>query len=100
MIVAEYSCPHHDRFEVIEDHEAQDHRPCPVCGTDAPWCISAPAIKPNYASTTQGTGSTERPPGFMSTSALADGMKRSEWREASAKRRKARIRKIVKERLG
>lgn len=100
MIVAEYYCPHHERFEVLESVEAQDERDCPECGTPSPYCISAPSIKPNYASVTQGKGSTERPPGFVSTEAIADGMKTSDYREALAKQRKDRVRAHVRGKLG
>jgi hypothetical protein len=100
MIVAEYWCPHHERFEVLEEREAHDSRPCPTCETDSPWCMSAPAIKPSYAGvSTTGSGSSERPPGFISTSALADGMKHSEYREAISKRRKERIRAHVRSKI-
>lgn len=97
MILVEYECPHHERFEYLESHEAQDSRPCPVCEADSSYVISAPAIKPNYASVT--TGKSERPAGFLSTSAIADGMSTSDYKAEISKRRKERLRSHIKERL-
>lgn len=99
MILVEYCCPHHGRFEWLEQHEAHDSRACEICGTDSPWAISAPAIKPNTTSVTTGTGSTERPDGFMSTSALADGMTRAEWKAEQSKHRKERLREHVRSKI-
>jgi len=99
-IVVEYDCPHHGRFEVIEDHEPQDDRPCPDCECDSPYVLSAPSIRTPLASVTSGKGSSERPPGFISTSALADGMKQSEYRERVAQQRRERIRQHVRSKLG
>lgn len=99
MIMCEYECPHHGRFEYIEPIEAQDNRECPTCGNDAPYVISAPAIKPNYGSVTQGKGDSERPPGFVSTAALADGMSTNEYKERVAAARKEKIRQHVRSKI-
>jgi hypothetical protein len=100
VIVAEYWCPHHERFEVIEEHEPRDSRPCPTCEAESLYCISAPAIKGSYASTTTtGTSTSERPPGFLSTSAIADGMPTSEYKAALSTRRKERIRAHVRSKI-
>lgn len=99
-IVCEYDCPHHGRFEHIEEHEPQDDRPCPECGADSPYVLSAVSVRPSYASVTTGRDSSERPPGFISTSALADGMKPSEYRERLAEQRRERIRQHVRSKLG
>lgn len=99
MILVEYECPHHGRFEYLESHEAQDSRPCAECECESPYVISAPAVKPNYASVTQGKSDTERPPGFVSTSALADGMSVNEYKERLSKRRKEKIRSHVRSKL-
>ena len=98
MIVAEYWCPHHERFEVIEPHEAQDSRDCPECGTDAPYVISAPSIR--APGTTVTTGKSERPAGFLSTSEIADGMSTSDYKAAIGKRRKERLRQYVRSKIG
>lgn len=97
MILAEYECTDHGRFEVIEDHEAQDTRPCPECGNASAWCFPAPSIKPNYASVTQ--GKRERPAGFLSTEAIADGMSTSEYKAKLGERRKERIRAHVRSKI-
>lgn len=99
MILVEYECPHCGRFEYLEQYEPHDERDCTTCGTLSPFVISAAAIKPSYASATQGKGSSERPPGFVSTEALADGMKQSEYRAKLAERRKEKIRAHVRSKL-
>lgn len=100
MILVEYCCPHHGRFEWLEPHEAHDSRACEICGTDAPWVMSAPSIKPSVASVESGRSSSERPKDYLSTSAIADGMTRSEWQAEQNKRRKERIREHVRSKLG
>ena len=99
MIACDYECPHHGRFEILEDVEARDDRPCPQCDCDSPYCFPAPSIKPNYASTT--TGRSEKPAGFLSTSEIADGrMTVNEYKAEKAKRRKEFVRKSVRDKLG
>ena len=99
MIMVEYECPHHGRFDYLEDIEAQDDRPCPECENASPYVISAPSVKPNYGSVTQGKGDTERPKDFVSTSALADGMSVNEYKERLSKARKERIRQHVRSKI-
>lgn len=98
MIIVEYECPHCGRFEYLEAVAADDERECITCGTLSPFVMSAPSIKPSYASVTQ--GKSERPAGFLSTERLADGMKLSEFKAERAKRRKERIRRHVRSKIG
>lgn len=99
MILVEYDCPHCGRFEYLEEYEPHDERDCITCGSLSQFVISATAIKPNYASATTGKDTSERPPGFVSTSAIADGMKPSEYRAKLAEQRKEKIRKHVRSKL-
>ncbi len=105
LVVLEYICPVHGRFESLEPRAtAPDSRPCPFvypgdpeglcqcgcnddesCEMKSPWSPSAPKTKIQYGTALRG-GSDERPPGALDTRPLAEGMSHQEW---SAKTRKA-----------
>ena len=99
MILVEYECAHCGVFEFLEERAALDERDCPTCTAPSHWVMSAPKIKPNYASTTT-TGKTQKPEGYLSTEAIADGMSVTAFKAERDKRRKERIRKIVRSKIG
>lgn len=79
MIVQEYTCPEHGKFDLLEDCNSEETpRPCPRCGATSPYCISAPATKIPVGVVVSGK-SDERPPNALDTRPLADGMSSSEW---------------------
>jgi len=99
MIACDYECPHHGRFEILEDREAAIDRDCPTCGQPSPYCFPAPAVTAKLAEATQGRSS--KPAGFLSTSEIADGrMSVGGYKAEISKRRKERIRRHVRSKLG
>ncbi len=104
LIVMEYMCPEHGRFESLEPRAtAPDSLPCPEidphdvdCGLASPWSPSAP--KPHMAVGVVQTGSSvERPPTALDTRPLADGMKLSEWKKREQHKDRVAVRdKLIK----
>ena len=112
LVVAEYECPFHGRFEATvkrdERGDAPEAQPCPAyvaplddyepseppeCAEPSPWRISAPAQRvwsvPAYAASTGGD-MKERPPGMLDTRPLAEGMPYTEWKRKQDDARRAR----------
>jgi hypothetical protein len=112
LIVAEYECPDHGRFEATvqrENGDPPDTLACPAivvpddaccedhggepCQAVAEWRISAPAQRvwsvPAYAASTGGD-MKERPPGMLDTRPLAEGMPYTEWKKKQDDARRAR----------
>lgn len=98
MIACDYECAHHGRFEIFEEREPYEERDCPECGQPSPFCFPAPVVTSKIANIS--TGRSEPPPGYLSTSALADGMSTSDFKAELAKRRKERIRRHVRSKIG
>jgi hypothetical protein len=110
LVVAEYLCPEHGRFEAMvqrdENGDPPAEQPCPfiiaererwdegrhededtLCEDPSPWTISAPkqkvlTVKPTAA--VRGGDMKERPPWMLDTRPLAEGMKYSEWKKKQA----------------
>jgi hypothetical protein len=108
MLMAEYLCPVHGRFEVLVERDENGDAPdVVVCNADfylvkqphtgevmrreggarcdrpATWIISAPqpkALSVPCSAAVRG-GDTERRPGMLDTRPLAEGMPMSEWRK-------------------
>lgn len=87
MILLDFECSEHGRFESLEPRPGPDEVPCPGCGAASPWRVSAVAGRVREGEVTRGK-SDEVPPGAMSTRALADGMPLHEFK---AQRRKERL---------
>lgn len=86
MIVQEYICPTHDRFELIEAcNEDETPRACPKCGAPSAYTISAPATHMPVGTVVTG-GSDERPPHALDTRPLAEGMPAAEWHKKERKK--------------
>ncbi len=98
LMAAEYECPHHGRFEVTVERDANGDPPavvaCPIlrCDRMSPWRISAPQLKrlsvPCFAEVRG--GDTERRPGMLDTRPLAEGMSTKDWKAAQAAARQER----------
>lgn len=117
LIVAEYECSLHGRFEVTAQRDANGDapatEPCPVllwcyahdvlgcsdclprsvCNEPSSWTISAPKTKvlsvvPTAA--VRGGDMKERPPWMLDTRPLAEGMKHSEWKAKQRELTRAR----------
>jgi hypothetical protein len=104
LVVAEYECPAHGRFEATVQRDANgdapEHARCTfvdanggTCDRRAEWRISAPAQRvwsvPAYAAN-RGGDMKERPPGMLDTRPLAEGMPYSEWRKKQDAAQRAR----------
>ena len=103
LVVAEYECPAHGRFESTVQRDANGDAPEETmcredvggepCGERAEWRISAPAQRvwsvPAYAAS-RGGDMKERPPGMLDTRPLAEGMPYSEWRKKQDAAQRAR----------
>lgn len=98
MKVLEFECPECGRWESIEEHEP-DELPCPICGAESPWVISAPAIGVQYGTAGTTAKSDPRPPGVLDTRPLAEGMPPHEWHAKTRKKiyseRRDKIRKEI-----
>lgn len=103
MMVAEYLCPVHGRFEELVERDGNgDAPPTRVCmettgrterfhhfcGQISQFAISAPRPKvlsvPVYAAQ-RGGDMKERPPGMLDTRPLAEGMPLAEWKKVQQK---------------
>ncbi len=113
LIINEYLCPEHGRFELLVSRDAPDVQPCPavypyddsqshidpdcgdeVCERLSPWTPSA--VKAHFAPATVQRGtSDERPPNCLDTRPLADGMSMREW----TKLNRQKNREIVRDKL-
>ena len=85
MIIVEFLCPTHDRFEALLSRPAPDATPCPECGVSSPWTPSAPRFHIPVGVVVTG-GSQERPPNALDTRAIADGMPATEWHKRERKK--------------
>lgn len=112
LIVADYECPEHGRFEATMLRDANGDPPvtaaCPLrwdgdgCCAISPWRPTAPQLKrdsvPCYAEVRG--GDTERRPGMLDTRALAEGMPRKEWKaKQAAARQERRHQQLIKQGL-
>ena len=79
LCMSEFQCADCGIFEELVERPVPDEHPCPVCGTDASWVMSAPHGKVKIAEVQRGK-SDERPPWALDTRDLADGMPMHEWR--------------------
>lgn len=86
MIVADYECPDHGRFEVTVERNLAGDPPeavaCIVCGEPSAWRISAAgALRVQLGAVSQGKVMTyDKPEHMLDTRPLADGMPYDEWK--------------------
>lgn len=82
LVLLEYMCPEHGRFESLEERaESPDDVPCPDCGAISPWTISAPMPKLQKGAVSQGKFEEPQYKGQLDTRALADGMPYNDWKK-------------------
>ncbi len=109
MILSDFTCPHHGRFEALAEAEAESH-PCPVwmvhghanpatsvespCDCPSPWSPSPVRGRVRTAEVIRGGVDKPDSPMFLDTRELGEGMDYSEWR---AKRDKLYIERRHKE---
>ncbi len=104
MILADFTCPYHGRFEALADRDAES-MPCPmptivhrhandgspvICGEPNCFPVPCPEVSPWSPSPVHGRvrigeverGANEQPasPMYLSTQDLGNGMPYSEWR--------------------
>lgn len=101
MIVREYLCPDHGRFEIIESRNTATDpgRACPDCGAIAEWVISAPKTKTTWASVERGGVADAPVPWALDTRPLAEGMPLGEFRAKRAKEHNDRRHAEIKAKL-
>jgi hypothetical protein len=112
LIAAEYICPHHGRFALDVQRDANGDPPslvlCPVkvdedkaivCGATSEWAISAPLGRVALCSFTRGKNN-DAPPNAANTHLLAEGMPYHEWRASHEKRLRDIDRAEWKQRTG
>jgi len=88
LVLLEFLCPEHGRFEELVDRASPpDAVPC-ECGASSPWTISAPATKIQKGALSQGSFEKPEYKGQLDTRALADGMPYNEWKAKRDKYRK------------
>lgn len=89
LLVAEYLCTEHGRFDMMLERTANgyapDHAHCKTCGLLSEWTISAPLGRVRLAETTRGKVEAAPTPYHLDTRELGEGMPLKEWK---AKRRK------------
>lgn len=103
MIISDYECPDHGRFEALVERlqsgEPPDYVHCSICHLECPWRISAPAVHTMFViSADRGRNDPKPHPNAMDTRPLAEGRKK-EWRLARKKLREERRHRRVKELL-
>lgn len=97
LIALEFACPDHGRFDATHERSsAPDSMPCPQCGRDSPWVISAPMGRVKLGEVSRGK-SDAPPPNVMDTRALGEGMPVSEWRAQREKQHNETRHRRVKE---
>ena len=58
MVIHDFRCPHHGKFELMLPMGAASSAPCPQCGADAARQVSAPSVV--RSSRSQWFGAIER----------------------------------------
>lgn len=101
MIVREYLCPDHGRFELIEprSHPVDAGRACPDCGAICEWVLSAPRPKTHVITVERGGVASKPSPWALDTRPIADGMSHGAFREQRKAEHRARRRAEIKAKL-
>lgn len=79
MILADWTCPTHGRFESPAPSHC-DSIPCPSCGAVSPWAPSVVHGSVRLAEVERGKSDGPPTKAYMDTRALGEGMPLSEWR--------------------
>lgn len=116
LVLAEYLCPLHGRFELLVERDANgdppDERPCPVeaprfewmaraeyCGLISPWTISAPAVHTQFVITaSKGKNAPKPHPKAMDQRMLAEGRKndfRKQRKKIKDEERHQRVKRLL-----
>ena len=98
-LLCEYLCPTHGRFDCLvirlDGGDPPASSQCEKCGAESMHVTSAVLGRVKRGEVKRGK-SDERPPGYLNTEPLADGMPQSEWnqqidkQEFDERRRKTR----------
>jgi hypothetical protein len=97
LIVNEFWCDSHHRFEALVERDSPDWHPCPSCSKPSIWVCSAPMGKVRLAEVERGGVDQPASPMFLSTQDLGNGMPYQEWREKRDKVYEERRHKESKE---
>lgn len=96
MILADFLCPEHGRFELLSD--VADEVPCPTCGVSSPWAPSPVFGRVQLVTATRGKYEKPPTPQHLDTFALGEGQRYSEWRAERKKMWRDHDYRIRKER--
>lgn len=115
LVLAEYLCPEHGRFELLVERDAKgdppDSAPCQErvgvggiaypsrCCASSPWTISAPAVHTQFVITaSKGKNASKPHPKAMDTRMLAEGRKndyRRQRKKIKEEERHARVKRLL-----
>jgi hypothetical protein len=111
LVLAEYLCPLHGRFELLVERDANGDPPaeqaCPaivppadaVCWESSPWTISAPAVHTQFVVTaSKGKNAPKPHPRAMDQRMLAEGRKndfRKQRKKIKEEERHARVKRLL-----
>jgi hypothetical protein len=96
MILADFTCPEHGRFELLAESDAES-APCPVmlvsvddrgvglrpdvpCGEPSPWTPTPIRCRVRIAEVERGGVDRPASPMFLDTRELGEGMPYDEWK--------------------
>lgn len=97
MILADYSCPNCDLFELAVPSPAPDSIACPTCGSESSWSPSPIFGKVNPVSVSRGGWQKPEHPGWLDTRELGEGQPIEEFRARRRKIREEQRRKELKD---
>lgn len=79
MILADYTCPDHGRFEATVPSPSPDDHPCPRCGASSPWAPAPLRGWVKRGEVSRGKSDATEVPTWMDTRELGEGMPMEEW---------------------
>ncbi len=97
MIMNEYECSAHGRFEALVERDGPDYHHCPVCSKPAIWVVSAPMGRVRIGEVERGGVEKAASPMYLSTRELGEGMPYDDWRAKRDKMYEERRHKESKE---
>lgn len=79
MILSDFTCPYHGRFEALADAEAESH-PCGSCSVLAPWSPSPVRGRVRLGEVERGAVARPDSPMMLDTRSLGEGEPYADWR--------------------
>ena len=85
FVIHDFQCPDHGIFEDMVPR-SYVVSPCPVCGVDCDWVLSAVRVSVKISEPVSRGKSDPHGPNMLDTRPLADGMPVAEWRKKNVDR--------------